>query len=85
MDKDVLLFALSTCIHCKNTKQFLDDCGVKHQCVFVDTLTGDERKAVVQKVKEYNAACSFPTLVINDGERVIVGFKRDEIKEVLGL
>jgi hypothetical protein len=34
-------------------------------------------------VKKWNPNCSFPTIII--GDKVIVGFKKDEIKEALGL
>jgi len=88
MSKDVKLYALSTCVHCKNTKKYLDDCNVDYHCVFVDTLEGEERKQAVEEVKKYNTACSFPTIVITDEkgeERVIVGFRKDKLQEVLGI
>ena len=80
-NNDVKLYALSTCIHCKNTKAFLDECGTKYDCVYVDKLEGEERKKVIEEVKEINPSLSFPTLII--GDKVIVGFKKDEIKELL--
>ena len=85
MNKDVMLYALSTCVHCKNAKKYLDENNVAYDFVFVDTLTGEERAAIINEVKKYNAACSFPTLVINGGETVIVGFRKEEIQEALGL
>jgi glutaredoxin-like protein NrdH len=85
MSKDVKLYALSTCIHCKNTKKFLDECGVNYDCVYVDTLEGDERQKIVEEVKKFNPATSFPTIVIDQGDKVIVGFRKDEIKEALDL
>ncbi|MFP4070642.1 MAG: glutaredoxin family protein [Desulfovibrionales bacterium] len=81
MANDVKLFALSTCIHCKKTKEFLDECGTKYECVYVDELKGDERKQVIEEVKKYNPSLSFPTILI--GDKVIVGFKKEEIKELL--
>ncbi|MFP3866673.1 MAG: glutaredoxin family protein [Desulfobacteraceae bacterium] len=80
---DVKLYALSTCIHCKNTKEFLNQCGVNYDCVDVDKLSGEQRQKVLNEVKNINPNCSFPTLVI--GDKVIVGFKKDEIKEILGI
>lgn len=80
---DVKLYALSTCIHCKNTKEFLNGCGVQYECIEVDKLEGEERQKVIEEVKSYNPRCSFPTIVI--GDKVIVGFREDEIKEVLNL
>jgi glutaredoxin-like protein NrdH len=34
-------------------------------------------------VRKLNPRCSFPTIII--GERVIIGFKENEIKEALGI
>jgi glutaredoxin-like protein NrdH len=80
-EKTITLYALSTCIHCKKTKEFLDDCGVKYDCVFVDKLEGDERKQTIETIKKVNPKLSFPTLVVH--EEAIVGFKQDQIKEAL--
>ncbi len=79
----VKLYSLSTCGHCKSTKTLLGKCSVKYDFVDVDTLEGDERKAILKDVKQFNPRCSFPTIVIND--KVIVGYKEKEIKEALGL
>lgn len=79
----IKLFALSTCIHCRHTKQYLDEKNAPYEFVYVDQLTGDERKQTIEEVKRHNKACSFPTIVVNDGETVIIGFKKDEIDQVL--
>ncbi|MCJ7795747.1 MAG: glutaredoxin family protein [Thermoleophilia bacterium] len=77
----VKLYALSTCGHCKNTKRFLDELDVAYDATEVDLTSGEERKAVIEEVKQYNPGLTFPTLVI--GDKVIVGFKEQEIKEAL--
>jgi len=61
----------------------LSDCTVKYDFVDVDLLKGEERKAILEDIKKFNPRCSFPTVII--GEKVIVGYKEDEIKEALGL
>lgn len=78
---DIKLYALSTCIHCRNTKEFLNECGVNYECVEVDTLEKEERAAILEEVKKLNPNCSFPTLII--GDKIIVGFKKEEIQEAL--
>ena len=83
MDKEVKIFSLSTCSHCRATKKFLGECGVKYEFTDVDLLDGDERKAILEDIRKFNPRCSFPTIVI--GEEVIVGYKEDEIKKALGL
>jgi glutaredoxin-like protein NrdH len=82
-DKPVKLYSLSTCSHCKSTKKFLSDCTVMYDFVDVDLLQGKERKAILEDVKKFNPKCSFPTIII--GDKVIVGFKENEIREALGL
>lgn len=77
------IYSLSTCSHCKAAKRFLGECQVKYEFVDVDSLTGEERKAIIADIKELNPRCSFPTIVI--GDAVIVGFHEDKIKEALGI
>ena len=79
----VKVYALSTCIHCRNCKNFLDEMGVPYDCVHVDQLTGEERKQMVEEVRKYNPAVSFPTVVV--GGTVVVGFKKDELTRLLEL
>jgi glutaredoxin-like protein NrdH len=83
MQKPVKMFALSTCSHCKATKKLLDDCEVRYEFTDVDLLDGDERAAILEDVRKWNPRCSFPTIII--GDKVIVGYREDEIKEALGL
>ena len=82
-EKQVMIYTLSTCSHCKATKRFLDDCTIKYEFTDVDLLQGEERAAILEDVKKLNPRCSFPTIII--GEKVIIGYKEDEIKEALGL
>jgi glutaredoxin len=49
--------------------------------VDVDLLFGKERRNMLEEVRKLNKRCSFPTLLI--GEKVIVGYREDEIKEAL--
>jgi glutaredoxin-like protein NrdH len=82
-EKQVKIYTLSTCSHCKTTKKFLNECNVEYDAVDVDLLNYEERSAILEDVKKLNPKCSFPTIVI--GQKVIVGFKEKEIKEALGL
>ncbi|MBI4776094.1 MAG: glutaredoxin family protein [Deltaproteobacteria bacterium] len=79
----VKVYTLSTCSHCKSTKKLLGDCEVQYEFVDVDLLDGDERNAILEDVKKFNPKCTFPTIII--GDKVIVGYKEDQIKEALGL
>ena len=79
----VELYSLSTCSHCKDTKDLLDQCGIDYDCVDVDRLDADKRRTILEEIKKVNPQCTFPTMVA--GEKVIIGFKEAEIKEALGI
>lgn len=79
----VTLYALSTCGHCRNTKNFLNENGIEYSCIEVDLTSGEERQTVLDEVRAVNPNCSFPTLII--GDTVIVGFREAEIRKALGL
>ncbi len=83
MNEPVKLYTLSTCSHCKSAKRFLDACAVRYEFTDVDLLDHEERTAILEDLKRWNPKCSFPTIII--GDKVVVGFKEEEIREVLGL
>ena len=80
----IMLYALSTCGWCKKAKQFLSKMGVEYYYIDVDQLMGTDREDMVAEVKNWNPACSFPTLVINK-EKCIVGSNEEKIREAIGL
>ncbi|WP_409199917.1 glutaredoxin family protein [Methanobrevibacter sp. DSM 116169] len=75
----VVLFALSTCGWCKKTRMLLEELEVEYDYVYVDLTEGEERDEVISELQKWNEDLSFPTMVIND-DKVIIGFKEDEIK-----
>ena len=79
----IKIYTLSTCSHCKATKKLLGECGVQYEFEDVDLLDGEERKTILEEVRKFNPQCSFPTILI--GDKIIVGYKENEIKEALGL
>lgn len=83
MEPKVKIYTLSTCVHCKAVKKFLDECRVQYEFEDVDLLTGDEQRAILEDVRKINADCSFPTIII--GDRVIIGFREGDIRQALGL
>ncbi len=78
---NVTLYALSTCIWCRKTKELLTKMGVGFRYVYVDLLQGSDRDEAIDAIKRYNSSLSFPTLVV--GDKAIVGFREKEIKEAL--
>ena len=83
-EHQVKFYGLSTCIWCRKTRQYLEDEKVAFDFIYVDLLEGDEREAVKDEISVWNPRVSFPTIVI-DGAECVIGFKTDELKQVLGL
>ncbi len=81
--KKILLYALSTCIWCRKTKEFLGELGVDYDYVYVDLAEISEAEKE-KEVGKWNPALSFPVIVIDDKE-CIVGYNPDAIKQKLGL
>ena len=81
MSAKVRIYALSTCSHCAQAKEFLDERKVAYDPVSVDFMSGDERTQTLDALRKLNPALTFPTIVV--GEKVIVGFRREEIASAL--
>ncbi|MGB9721787.1 MAG: glutaredoxin family protein [bacterium] len=78
----ILLYALSTCIWCRKTKNLLNELGVEYSYIDVDLLEGEEKERIKKEIEKWNPSLSFPTLVIDDS-KCIIGFKEKEIKDLL--
>ena len=79
----IMLFALSTCIWCRKTRNLLDSLDVSYEYIYVDQISGREKAEVMKEVAAFNPGVTFPTVVI-DGDVIIIGFKEEQIKEALG-
>jgi len=82
-DHKVLVYALSTCVWCKRTKEFLKDRKVHYEYVDVDLANPEDRKRIEDDLRRLNCY-SYPAVLIDD-RRLIVGFKLDDLKEALEL
>jgi len=82
-EKSLIFYSLSTCGHCAAVKRMLNDMNVEYQAIVVDLMSVEEKKKAVQEMKKVNPRCTFPTLVY--GDKVVVGMKPQEIKDMLGL
>jgi len=78
----IMLFALSTCMWCKKTKQLLEQLAVAYDWIDLDLLDKPAQEEVTEEVKKWNPACTFPTVVIND-DKCIVGYDPDKIQAEL--
>lgn len=83
-EHDVKVFTISTCAWCKKVKKLLKSLDVQYRYIDIDVLRGEEKDEIKEELKEYNPKLSCPTLVIDEGEEVIIGHQEEKIKEVLG-
>jgi glutaredoxin-like protein NrdH len=79
----VKAYTLSTCPHCRMTKEFLSGNNVDFEYVDVDLLTGEKRTEVLREVYRLTGGYSFPVIVI--GDTVIVGFNKERLQQALEL
>jgi len=78
--KKITLYTLSTCPICKKVKKFLDDKGIAHTVIEVDSLTDSEQWAATKELSRHNPQGSYPTVVIED---VVVGNNIEALTEKL--
>jgi len=83
-NKKVFMYALSTCIWCKKTKQMLRDLSVDFTFEDVDNLTGEPEKKAIDDIVKRTGKELYPTVIIDD-KTAISGYKPDEVKKALGL
>ena len=83
MSHQVKMYTLSTCSHCKAAKKFLKDNGINFAFTDVDLLQNPEKENTLKEVVKYNPQRSFPTIII--GNKIIVGFREQDIREALGI
>ncbi len=61
----------------------LDDLEIPFRCIQADELPREDRSRVINELRKVNPKCSFPTVVVD--EEVIVGYKVQELKEIIGI
>ena len=80
----VLMYAISTCAWCKMTKQFLKDNDVEFEYVDVDKCSDEDLDKIRQDILSKGGSLSYPVIIVND-KTLINGFRKDKIKEILGI
>jgi glutaredoxin-like protein NrdH len=78
----VLVYALSTCAWCKQTKKFLKDNGVEYEYVDVDLCDEGDQEKVSKDILSRGGRLSYPATIV-DNRILINGFHVDKIKEAL--
>lgn len=80
----VFLYTLSTCGWCKKTKELLKEKDVHYEYLDLDKCSKDDQKTAIDDLKAKKIPVAFPVIMINE-DKIIQGFKKDEIIEALGL
>jgi glutaredoxin-like protein NrdH len=80
----VLVYALSTCVWCKMTKQFLKDNDIEFEYIDVDLCEEDDKEKIRREIQSKGGSLSYPTIIVDDNI-VITGFRKDKVKEALGI
>jgi glutaredoxin-like protein NrdH len=80
----VVIYALSTCVWCKMTKQYLKDNEVEYEFMDVDLCEPEEKEQARQQILNKGGSLSYPTTIVDD-KKLITGFRKDLLKEALEL
>lgn len=80
----VFVYALSTCVWCKMTKQYLKDNNIQFEYVDVDLITEEEKDKIRKEIQQKGGALSYPTTIIDD-TKVVMGFRKDLLTKELEL
>ena len=78
MDKKITVYSTPTCPFCIRAKQFLKDNKIQFEDIDVS-----ENHEKAQEMMKKSGQMGVPVLEI--GEKIIVGFDKDKIKESLGI
>ena len=75
-EKQLKLFALSTCGFCKKAMSFLEENETAYDFVYVDTVDPEVKSKIKEEFQQkFGKKMLFPSLVIDD-EDFLVGFIR---------
>ncbi len=80
----VIVYALSTCVWCKMTKKYLKDNDIEFEYVDVDLREEEDKQKIRQHIQNKGGPLSYPTTIVDDNV-LITGFRKDLLKEALGI
>lgn len=85
-ERDIVVYALSTCGFCKRGLKFLRDNSIAFRYVYVDHLPFEDKKELKRELREkFDRRIIYPYLVINEGSEIITGFNDDNWREYFAL
>lgn len=86
-NRDVLVYALSTCGFCRSALNFLRKNNIHFKYIYVDKQSQDIKKEIMDHLRtEYEGKfekIGFPFCILDDGEEIIVGFTEEKWKKAL--
>jgi arsenate reductase-like glutaredoxin family protein len=77
-EKKVEFYGLSTCGWCRKAREWLDAHEVSYSLVYLDLAADTDKEAAKERALKFVSRLSVPIVIINDGERVIQGYKPEE-------
>ena len=83
-EHQVLMYAISTCMWCKRTKQFLKDHNVEYTYVDVDLCSPEDRETIRHEIQNRGGRLMYPVIIVDD-RIVIDGFRTEKIREAIGI
>ncbi|NHJ48791.1 MAG: glutaredoxin family protein [Asgard group archaeon] len=79
---DIQIYALSTCGFCKRGLEFLRKNSITFRYIYVDQLDKDLRYRIKRELLDkFDERIAFPYVLVDKGEKVIVGFTEDKWKD----
>jgi glutaredoxin len=66
------------------TKQFLKDNNIEFEYIDVDLCEPEEKEQIRQQIQSKGGNLNYPTTVVDD-KKLITGFRKDQLKEALGI
>ena len=78
----VLVYSLSTCVHCKAAKQFLRENDLEFEYIDVDLCSKKDQQKILSDIQKRGGIPSFPKIII-DYTIMITGLDKNKIHEAL--
>ena len=66
------------------TKQFLKDNDVEFEYIDVDLCEEEDKQEIRQHIQSKGGSLSYPTTIVDENV-LITGFRKDQLKEALGI
>jgi glutaredoxin len=84
-DREITVYALSTCGFCKRALSFLNERGFSYRYIYVDQIPLETKNEAKKTLKErFHDDVAFPFAII-DGDKHLVGFIEPDWRKTLGV